>query len=85
MHKDKSMLEPFAIMELAAATGVIVAAVAVLGVGVVAVLSRLIPSSIVRSNSRPQNRFDSGAGQLSGNTDARSLYCGSGAASLLSK
>ena len=28
MHKDKSMLEPFAIMELAAATGVIVAAIA---------------------------------------------------------
>ena len=54
-------------------------------VGVVAVFKRRMPSSIVRSNSRPQNRFESGAGHDSGNKEARSLYCGSGAASLLSK
>ena len=53
-------------------------------VGVVAVFKRRMPSSIVSSKSRPQNRFESGAGQLSGKSDARSLYCGSsGAASLL--
>ena len=53
-------------------------------VGVVAVFKRRMPSSMVSNNKRPQNRFESGAGQLSGNNEARSLYCGSsGAASLL--
>merc|ERR1719201_1372496 len=44
-------------------------------VGVVAVFKRRMPSSMESSSNSPQNRFESGAGQLSGNKEARSLNC----------